>query len=77
MNSDDIDMCMCISDQATCKSTQAVDLETPDIDGERDSIASDYTDEYVIDSDDTEGLERYEEEGISPTYLHGIFYTPP
>lgn len=80
VNSNDIDMCMCTSsDQATCKSTQAVDQETcmPDIDAETDLDSSDYTDEYVMDSDDTEGMKRYEEEGVSLTYLHGVFYTPP
>ena len=52
---------MCTSsDQATCKSTQVVDLGTcmPDINAETDLDSSDYTDEYVMDSDDTEGTKR-------------------
>ena len=62
------------SDQATCKSTQEADTCMPYIDEETDS--SDYTDEYMMDSDDTEGLKRYEG-GVSLTYLHRVFYMPP
>lgn len=39
--------------------------------------SSEYTDEYVMDPDDHEGLRIYEESGVSLTYVNGIFYTPP
>ena len=42
-----------------------------------ESDSSDYSDEYVMNPDDIEGHKIYEKEGVSLTYLHGVFYTPP
>ena len=41
------------------------------------SESSDYTDDYVMDPNDPEGLRAYEESGVSLVYVNGVFYTPP
>lgn len=80
VNSNDIDTCMCTSISETdlikqhASQRKEADTCMPYIDEETDS--SDYRDEYMMDSDDTEGLKRYEG-GVSLTYLHGVFYMPP
>ena len=41
-----------------------------------DSESSNYS--YILDPDATEeDLSIYEQSGVSLTYLHGVFYTPP
>lgn len=37
----------------------------------------DYTDDYIIDRDNHEGLCTYEESGVSLVYVNSVFYTPP
>ena len=43
-----------------------------------DPMSDDSGSSHILDDDATEGdLSIYEQSGVSLTYLHGVFYTPP
>lgn len=71
---------------------KSVDMQTSDHENESDNVgstpdtmldavsedseSSNYS--YIMDPDATEeDLSIYEQSGVSLTYLHGVFYTPP
>lgn len=71
-----------MEDTASSAANQGNDLDTSSISScDYKSESSDYTDAFVIDSDDTStaglGWKEYENRGVSLEYVHGVFYTPP
>lgn len=80
VSSDDLDIPLWVnnsqSEDESEKSlkTDNVSIRPQDV---SESRSSDYTDDYVMDSDDHEGLRAYGESGVSLVYVNGVFYTPP